>query len=285
MRVVAVGGGHGSAVSLRALRLLSSDVTGIVSVADDGGSSGRLRADLDVAAVGDLRKCLGALGDPDNPLTRSFEHRFSAGELSGHTVGNLLLVGLLDATGDLEESVREVASLMGVTGMIIPASCDGVVLLASTDEGLTRGQSEVARSSSIRRISIEPANAAAPISAVEAIERADLVLIGPGSLFTSVLAACAVPGILQALAGTNACTIYVANLHEQVPETSGYRLSDHVDALDEHGVRPRLVLVDERSVFATQTCSLPTAVADIARENGLVHDVQKLAKAVLAQMR
>ena len=285
MKVVAVGGGHGTAVSLRALRLLSNDVTGVVSVADDGGSSGRLRADLDVAAVGDLRKCLGALGDPDNPLTRSFEHRFSAGELSGHTVGNLLLVGLLDATGDLEESVHEVASLMGVTGMIIPASCDGVVLLASTDEGPTRGQSEVARSSSIRRISIEPANAAAPISAVEAIERADLILIGPGSLFTSVLAACAVPGILQALAGTNARTIYVANLHEQVPETSGYSLSDHVDALDEHGVRPRLVLVDERSVFATQTCSLPTAVADIARENGLVHDVQKLAKAVLAQMR
>jgi uncharacterized cofD-like protein len=285
MRVVAVGGGHGTAVSLRALRLLSSDVTGVVSVADDGGSSGRLRADLDVAAVGDLRKCLEALGDPDNPLTRSFEHRFSAGELSGHTVGNLLLVGLLDATGDLEESVREVASLMGVTGMIIPASCDGVVLLASTDVGLTRGQSEVARSSSIRRISIEPANAAAPISAVEAIERADLILIGPGSLFTSVLAACAVPGILQALAGTNARTIYVANLHEQVPETSGYSLSDHVNALDEHGVRPRLVLVDERCVFATQTCSLPTAVADIARENGLVHDVQKLAKAVLAQMR
>jgi len=285
MKVVAVGGGHGTAVSLRALRLLSNDVTGVVSVADDGGSSGRLRADLDVAAVGDLRKCLGALGDPDNPLTRSFEHRFSRGELSGHTVGNLLLVGLLDATGDLEESVREVASLMGVTGMIVPASCDGVVLLASTDEGPTRGQSEVARSSSIRRISIEPANAAAPISAVEAIERADLILIGPGSLFTSVLAACAVPGILQALAGTNARTIYVANLHEQVPETSGYSLSDHVDALDEHGVHPRLVLVDERSVFASQTCSLPTAVADIAHENGLVHDVQKLAKAVLAQVR
>ncbi len=285
MRVVAVGGGHGTAVSLRALRLLSSDVTGVVSVADDGGSSGRLRADLDVAAVGDLRKCLGALADPNNPLTRSFEHRFSTGELSGHTVGNLLLVGLLDATGDLEESVREVASLMGVTGSIVPASCNGVVLLASTDEGTTRGQTEVARSSSIRRISIEPANAAAPISAVEAIERAQVILIGPGSLFTSVLAACAVPGILQAIAGTQARTIYVANLHEQVPETSGYSLQDHVDALHYHGVNPHVVFVDEHSAFATQACSLPKVVAEIARENGLVHDVQKLAKAVLAQMR
>lgn len=139
-------------------------------------------------------------------------------------MGNLLLVGLLDATGDLEEFVREVASLMGVTGSIVPANCDGVVLLASTDEGPTRGQTEVARSSSIRRISIEPANAAAPISVVEVIERAEAILIGAGSLFTSVLAACAVPGIMRALAGTQARTIYVANLHEQVPETSGYSL-------------------------------------------------------------
>jgi len=285
MRAVAVGGGHGTAVSLRALRLLTSDVTGVVSVADDGGSSGRLRLDLDVAAVGDLRKCLGALGDPDNALTRSFEHRFSVGELSGHTVGNLLLVGLLDATGDLEESVREVATLMGVTGAIVPASCDGVVLLASTDEGPTRGQTEVARSSSIRRVSIEPANAAAPISAVEAIERADVVLIGPGSLFTSVLAACVVPGILQALAGTDARTLYVANLHEQVPETAGYTLADHVDALASHGVHPDVVLVDERSPFASERGALPTIVCDIARENGLVHDVQKLSEAVRAHVR
>lgn len=159
-------------------------------------------------------------------------------------MGNLLLVGLLDATGDLEEFVREVASLMGVTGSIVPANCDGVVLLASTDEGPTRGQTEVARSSSIRRISIEPANAAAPISVVEVIERAKVILIGAGSLFTSVLAACAVPGIMRALAGTQARTIYVANLHEQVPETSGYSLPNHVDALHYHGVNPHVVLVD-----------------------------------------
>jgi uncharacterized cofD-like protein len=285
MRVVAVGGGHGTAVSLRALRLLASDVTGVVSVADDGGSTGRLRAMLDVAAVGDLRKCLGALADPENPLTQSFEHRFDVGELSGHAVGNLLLVGLLDATGNLEESVRAVAQVMGVTGSIVPASCEGVVLLASTEDGPTRGQSEVARSSTIRRISVEPANAAAPIAAVEAIERADAVLIGPGSLFTSVLAACVIPGITQALAGTEARKIYVANLRAQVPETLGYSLQDHVDALVLHGVVPDMVLVDENSIFAGQACSMPLLAADLARENGLVHDVQKLAEAVVAQMR
>jgi uncharacterized cofD-like protein len=285
MRVVAVGGGHGTAVSLRALRLLASDVTGVVSVADDGGSTGRLRAMLDVAAVGDLRKCLGALADPENPLTQSFEHRFDVGELSGHTVGNLLLVGLLDATGNLEESVRAVAQVMGVTGTIVPASCEGVVLLASTEDGTTRGQSEVARSSTIRRISVEPANAAASIGAVEAIERADLVLIGPGSLFTSVLAACVIPGITQALVGTKARRVYVANLRPQVPETDGYTLQDHVDALLLHGVAPDVVLVDENSVFAAQPCSMTLALADLAREDGLVHDVQKLAQAVAAQMR
>ncbi|MHB8380120.1 MAG: gluconeogenesis factor YvcK family protein [Acidimicrobiales bacterium] len=282
---MAVGGGHGTAVSLRALKIVSPDVTGVVSVADDGGSTGRLRAMLDVAAVGDLRKCLGALADPDNPLAASFEHRFNVGELSGHAVGNLLLVGLLDATGNLEESVRAVAQVMGVTGTIVPASCEGVVLLATTEEGSTRGQSQVARSSSIRRISLEPANAAAPIAAVETIERADVVLIGPGSLFTSVLAACAVPGITQALAGTRATKIYVANLRTQVPETEGFTLQDHVDALERHGVTVDLVLVDERSSFASDSCNVATHLRDLASATGLTHDVQKLATAVLEEVR
>jgi uncharacterized cofD-like protein len=285
MKVVAVGGGHGTAVSLRALRLLSEDVTGIVSVADDGGSTGRLRAMLNVAAVGDLRKCLGALADPDNPLTESFEHRFDVGELAGHTVGNLLLVGLLDATGNLEESVRAVAKVMGVTGHIYPASCEGVVLLASTKDGPTRGQSEVARSSSIGHISLEPAFAAAPIEAVEAIERADVVLIGPGSLFTSVIAACVVPGITQALAGTRARKVYVANLRPQSPETGGFSLQDHVDALVGHGVHPDVVLVDQHSQYAGESCSIEIHVGKLSGKNGLVHDVQKLAKAVRAEMR
>jgi len=281
MKLVAVGGGHGTAVSRRALKRLSGSVTGVVSVADDGGSTGRLRAMLNVAAVGDLRKCLVALADPENPLTASFEHRFSVGELSGHAVGNLLLVGLIDATGDLEESVHALAQVMGVTGAIVPASCEGVVLLATTEEGDTRGQTKVARSSSIRRISLEPENPAAPIAAVEAIERADVVVIGPGSLFTSVIAACVVPGITQALAGTRAQKIYVANLHPEIPETEGFSLQDHIDALERHGVSVDLVLVGERSSFATQTATISTRVVDLSGANGLVHDVQKLSMAVL----
>jgi len=150
------------------------------------------------------------------------------------------------------------------------------VLVASTEEGVTRGQTEVMKSSSIRRIRVEPTNAATPIAAVEAIERADLILIGPGSLFTSVLAACVVPGVTQALTGTNAKKIYVANLHEQIPETEGYTLEDHVDALLRHGIVPNVVLVDHRSEFAAQQCSLPVHIADLAARNGMVHDVQKI---------
>jgi uncharacterized cofD-like protein len=280
MKFVAVGGGHGTAVSLRALKRLSANVTGVVSVADDGGSTGRLRAMLNVAAVGDLRKCLVALADPDNPLTASFEHRFTVGELSGHAVGNLLLVGLIDATGDLEESVRALAQVMGVTGTIVPASSVGVVLVATTEDGETRGQTEVARTSSIRRISVEPERPAAPIAAVEAIERADVVVIGPGSLFTSVIAACVIPGITQALAGTSAKKVYVANLHTETPETEGFTLQDHLDALERHGVSVDLVLVDERSSFATDPSSVERRVVDVAGSNGLVHDVQKLAVAI-----
>ncbi|MGA7833594.1 MAG: gluconeogenesis factor YvcK family protein [Acidimicrobiales bacterium] len=280
MRFVAVGGGHGTAVSLRALKRLSPNVTGVVSVADDGGSTGRLRAMLNVAAVGDLRKCLVALADPENPLTASFEHRFTVGELDGHAVGNLLLVGLIDATGNLEESVHALAQVMGVTGAIIPASCEGVVLVATTEEGKTRGQTKVARTSAIRRISLEPASPAAPIAAVEAIERADVVVIGPGSLFTSVIAACVVPGITQALAGTSAKKIYVANLHPELPETEGFTLQDHLDALERHGVTVDLVLVDERSSFAHDASSVPSRVVDLSGRNGLVHDVPKLAVAV-----
>jgi len=280
MKFVAVGGGHGTAVSLRALKRLSANVTGVVSVADDGGSTGRLRAMLNVAAVGDIRKCLVALADPENPLTASFEHRFTVGELSGHAVGNLLLVGLIDATGDLEESVRALAQVMGVTGTILPASSVGVVLVATTEDGETRGQTEVARTSSIRRISVEPERPAAPIAAVEAIERADVVVIGPGSLFTSVIAACVIPGITQALAGTSAKKVYVANLHAELPETEGFTLQDHLDALERHGVNVDVVLVDERSSFAKDPSSVEQRVIDLAGNNGLVHDVQKLAVAI-----
>ena len=281
MKLVALGGGHGTAVTLRSLRAISPDVTGIVSVADDGGSTGRLRAMLDVAAVGDLRKCLGALSDPLNPLARAFEHRFSAGELEGHTVGNLLLVGLIDALGNLEMAVDAVAAALGVSGSIVPASRDGVVLLASHDQGVTRGQTAVARQSDIHFVSLDPTSPPAPPRALQALQDADAIVIGPGSLYTSVLAACVVPEINRALARSSARKIYVANLRGEDPETLGFSLQDHIDTLAVHGVDPTLVIVDSSSEFSDQPCTIRTRVTAVTAENPLVHDVPKLTQAVI----
>ncbi|MBW4029529.1 MAG: YvcK family protein [Acidobacteria bacterium] len=281
MKFVAIGGGHGTAVTLRALRGIDDDVTGIVTVGDDGGSTGRLRAMLNVAAVGDLRKCLGALADPHHPLTQAFEHRFTVGELAGHTVGNLFLVGLIDATGDLEASVDAAAQALGVTGTIVPASRQGVVLLASHDRGVTRGQTAVARTPDIHLLSLDPPSPPAPSRALRALEEADVIVIGPGSLYTSVLAACVVPAINRALALSRARKIYVANLRPEDPETLNFTLQDHVDALRAHGVEPTDVLVDQASQFATQTCRIDTRVVNLTTRNPLVHDVPKLRQAVI----
>jgi uncharacterized cofD-like protein len=280
MRLVAIGGGHGTAVTLRALREISPEVTGIVSVADDGGSTGRLRAMFNVAAVGDLRKCLGALADAHNPLAQAFEHRFDVGELAGHTVGNLFLVGLIDATGDLEASVDAAARALGVTGTIVPASRQGVVLLARHRQGITRGQTAVARTRDIDVLSLDPPSPPAPSRALRALEEADVIVIGPGSLFTSVLAACVVPEINDALARSAARKIYVANLRQEDPETLHFSLQDHLDALRTHGVHPSEVLVDSASEFAAQPCGVPTRVVSLTTRNPLVHDVPKLRQAV-----
>ena len=280
MKAVAIGGGHGTAVTLRALRELTSELTAVVSVADNGGSTGRLREMLDVAAVGDLRKCLAALADPNNKLAAHLEHRFSAGDLEGHALGNLLLAGLIDATGELEASVRDAGEILGATGRVLPASTHGVVLVARTDEGRTEGQTEVAASTSIRWISVEPRDVRAPESVCAAIAEADLVVIGPGSLYTSVLAACVVPGITDALNKTPARRVFVANLHEQAPETSGYTLADHIEALSRHGVCIDVALAASDGSLRGPAGSVPVVEAPLTGRNLKVHDSSRLARSL-----
>lgn len=282
MRAVALGGGHGTAVTLRALRRLTGEVTGIVSVADNGGSTGRLREMLDVAAVGDLRKCLVALADPASSLAPHLEYRFRAGDLEGHALGNLLLAGLIESTGDLEEAVREVGELLGISGRVLPASTEGVTLVAQTDEGRTEGQTEVSAAGGIRRITTIPRATRAPESAREAIARADLIVIGPGSLYTSVLAACIVPGIPEALGASHARVVLVANLREQLPETTGYSLADHVEAVRHHGVPFDVVLAQRDGTLGGSDGAFVVALEDLARPHGLVHDDEKLARALCA---
>jgi uncharacterized cofD-like protein len=280
--VVALGGGHGLDTTLRAVRCYAGAITAIVSVADDGGSSGRLRDSYGLPAVGDIRRCLGALADFDTPLAQSFEHRFDDGELTGHPVGNLLLAGLAQATGDFAGAVREVGRLLGACGTVIPASDGPVHLAADLEDGTTvRGQVQVDHAQPIVAVRTEPAHIGAPAAAIEAIAAADQLIIGPGSLHTSLLAVLAVPGIAAAVDANPAPTVFVANLRA-VRSTSDWDLARHLCALADHGVRPDVVLVDEHSHMAEGTLPSDIVVTrhPLARFDTPAHDPVQLAKAL-----
>jgi uncharacterized cofD-like protein len=202
-RVVAIGGGHGLATTLRAVRVYAGRITAVVSVADDGGSTGRLRRDLGVLGVGDLRKCLVALASGDGPWPQALEHRFATGELAGHPLGNIMLVGLAESLGDLSAALEEMGRLLGAVGSVIPATTDPVSVMADIGGTAVIGQVAVesmARSATVRRVELVPADPPASPAAIEAIARADQIVLAPGSLYTSVLAVLCVPEIRDAIA-------------------------------------------------------------------------------------
>ena len=278
--VVALGGGHGLAVTLRAALAYAGSVTAVVSVADDGGSSGRLRAALDIPAPGDLRKCLVALGDADGVWGRAFEHRFEGGELSGHAVGNLVLAGLIAATGDVVEALDEAARLVGARGRVLPATVTPVVLTADGADGAVHGQVRISTVGHVTRVALDPPDAAPPAAVLDAIAAADQVVVGPGSLYTSILAVVAVPAVRDALARTSARKVYVANLREQRPETAGYDVGDHVDALAAHGLDVDVVVRDVGGLPCGHV-EMPTVEADLTGGDparpGVGHDPVRLA--------
>jgi uncharacterized cofD-like protein len=279
-RVVALGGGHGLATSLRAARRYAGSITAIVSVADDGGSSGRLRQALGIEAPGDLRRCLVALaGDERSVLARAFEHRFEAGELEGHALGNILLAGLASATGDFRAALDEAGRLLRAVGRVLPATSTPVVLKGEAASGPVEGQVNVAEAGRLSAVSLVPPDAEAPPEAVEAIAAADQIVIGPGSLFTSVLAVVVVPEIRAALSASTAQKVYVCNLGAQEKETTGFDGAAHVEALIAHGVTPDVVLADPDGLPAG---SPPVTWVEraVARPDGLAHDPARLAKAL-----
>jgi uncharacterized cofD-like protein len=280
-RVVAVGGGHGLAASLRAARLYAGEITGIVSVADDGGSSGRLRRQMGIVPPGDLRKCLVALADDHALLAQIFEHRFEseADELTGHALGNLILAELMAAAGDVQQGLDEAARLLGAHGRVVPAASEPVVLKASSDQGDIEGQTAVMGTTHIQQVSVIPADAVAPAAALMALAEADQIVIGPGSLFTSVLAALAVPGIAQAIRAASGRTLYVANLRPQPAETEGFDVADHAAALVAHGVVVDTVVADTTAI-ALGPLAVPVVEGPLAKANGLAHDPVKLAAAL-----
>jgi uncharacterized cofD-like protein len=277
-RVVAIGGGHGTAVTLRAARRYADRLTAVVSVADDGGSTGRLREQLDVVALGDIRKCLVALAADGSVLARAFEHRFTEGDLSGHALGNLVLAGLVEAAGDLVAGIDEAASLLGAAGRVLPATTEKVTLKARGAGGEVNGQVAVSRAAEVRYVSLVPATCVPPDDAISALGEADQIVIGPGSLYTSVLAASAVHGIADAVAAARGQRVYVCNLRPQPPETDGYDLAAHVAALDRHGVGIDVALCDPSMPIGST--SVPVLVRPLAGPNGMVHDPVRLAEAL-----
>ena len=243
-KVVAIGGGHGLAQTLKAARLYACDLTAVVSVADDGGSSGRLRELLGIPAPGDLRRCIGALLAEPSPLGDALEHRFASGLLAGHAFGNLLIAALAFTTGDFVAGVEEAARVLGTVGRVLPATQGPVVLKAQTASGELVGQVRVSRGEEIATVWVDPPDAIAPPAVLEAIAEADQVVLGPGSLFTSVLAACVVPGIRETLSCSRARRVYVANLREQLPETAGFDVARLLESMSAHGVDVDVVLAD-----------------------------------------
>lgn len=252
---------------------------------DDGGSSGRLRADFGVAPPGDLRRCLSALADDGTLLARSLEHRFTDGALTGHPIGNLLLIGLAFAADDLQAAIDEVGRLVGAVGRVFPASEVPVTLLADSDQGTLAGQVTIERSTGIGNLRFDPANAPSPPEAIKAVVEADQIIIGPGSLFTSVLACGLMPDIRVALTETSAQRVFVANVANDKGDARGFGLREHVEALIEHGLDVDVVVAGDATTEARlEIPGLPPIItADVAAEDGWSHDPSKLG-AVLGRM-
>jgi uncharacterized cofD-like protein len=299
--VVALGGGHGLAASLTALRALTTDLTAVVTVADNGGSSGRLREEFGVLPPGDLRMALAALCGDDRwgqTWARVLQHRFeSEGEMDGHSMGNLLIVTLWELLDDHVDGLDWVAGLLGARGRVLPMATAPLDITAEVkgagadpDEiGLVRGQVEVATTTGqVLSVALDPADAAACPEAVTAIEEADWVVLGPGSWYTSVLPHLLVPGLRDALSRTSARVVVSMNLEPQTDETRGYDLADHLEVMlqlapemvvDTGLVDPTALRHGDRLAQTAELLGARLAVEDVRSDRPGVHDPQKLGSA------
>lgn len=284
--VVALGGGHGLAAALGAVRRFAGPLTAVVSVADDGGSSGGLRRERGLPPPGDLRKCLVALAEDGSPWGPVMEHRFRGGTLDGHALGNLIMAGLTEILGDFADAVDEVARLLRVVGTVVPATTEPVVLKADVDGRPVEGQVAVAQSRGrIGRVGIVPADARAPGQAVQAIVEADLVVLAPGSLFTSLLPVLCVEDVREALHAGTARVVQVCNLRPQIPETQALTGSAHLLAVLEHGGRVDTFLYDPAGEVIVdgddiRSLGAEPLAAPVGDDAGTVHDPERLSAAL-----
>jgi len=236
-RVVAIGGGSGLSTLLRGMKEHTSNITAIVTMADDGGSSGRLRNELGIPPPGDIRNTLVALADTEPLMERLFQHRFSFGEgLKGHSFGNLFIAAMSEVTGDFEAAVKESSKVLAVRGKVLPSTLESVILKAEyVDGSQVTGESLIPmKRKKIRRVYLSPASAKALPEAIQAIREADCIILGPGSLFTSILPNLLVPDIAKAVRESQATKVYICNVMTQAGETDGFRASDHVKAILDH---------------------------------------------------
>lgn len=235
-----VGGGHGLSVLLRGIKQATSNVTAVVTVADDGGSSGRLRQDLGMIPPGDLRNCLVALADTEPLMEKLFQHRFEgSSELSGHSFGNLFIAAMTQVTGDVETALKESSKVLAVKGQVLPASKEFVRLDAIMEDGtVVCGESQIPEAHKrIHRVKLYPEHAEAVQSSLDAIRNAEAIVLGPGSLYTSVIPNLLVEGIGDAICRSKAVKIYICNVMTQLGETDGYTASMHVKAIMDHAGR------------------------------------------------
>lgn len=294
MKVVGIGGGHGLAATLRAARLYAGEISAVVTVADDGGSSGRLTRELGIPPPGDIRNCLVALAANER-LADLYQHRFTDGALTGHTMGNLLIAALTEMTGDFGSAIDEAGTLLGATGAVYPATTQLVKLGAHVEGGQVTGQVAVARSTKpIYEAYLDPPDPVAYEGAVNAISEADQIVLGPGSLFTSLIATLLVPGIRRALVEASGTKVFVCNNRIQKGETEGFTASAHVAALGAHVPAAQLdaIVVQgpalEVDGVVNDLDGLPeegvrVIEADVTDERG-GHDASALAK-VLRELR
>ncbi|WP_019243000.1 MULTISPECIES: gluconeogenesis factor YvcK family protein [Bacillus] len=254
-KIVIIGGGTGLPVLLRGLKQYPVDITAIVTVADDGGSSGRLRDEMQIPPPGDIRNVLAALSDVEPLIEQMFQHRFgNTNELSGHSLGNLILAAMTSITGDFVHAIREMGKVLNVRGKVLPASNHGIVLHARMDDGtIVSGESNIPIvGKKIQKVFLTPEDVRPPSETVTAIREADLIVIGPGSLYTSILPNLLVPNLGEEVCKAKAKKVYVCNLMTQAGETLNFSASDHVKAIYEHLGMPFLdtILVNNEEVPA-----------------------------------
>jgi uncharacterized cofD-like protein len=239
-RIVAIGGGTGLSTMLRGLKVFSPNITAVVTVADDGGGSGVLRQELGMLPPGDIRNCILALADTEPLMEQLLQYRFKEGKLKGQSFGNLFLAAMDGISSSFEEAVKRMSDVLAVTGRVLPVTLEDVTLCAELEDGcIVCGESQIGHHASfdkckIKRVYLEPTVAEPLDDVLDAINQADVIVLGPGSLYTSIIPNLLVRGICPAIKRSKALKLYVCNVMTQPSETEGYSVSDHIRALEEH---------------------------------------------------